>query len=364
MQMVRPKRSGFTLVELLVVISIIGTLVALLLPAVQMAREAARRNTCLNNQKQLAFAIDNYVSGKRFYPGYRHEMTSQYPGIPQAPISWVVEVFPYIERQELYDLWKTNPWGADSTLQNPTTPLLQLLMCPSDARDTSLGPPLSYVANAGQMDAVPTSSNIGFPADAAANGVFMSGWEGKPASAYRPVTKFTRDFIRDGTSNTLLLSENLDARFYYDADPDKSSAAALSTKPFGIDPGFASSPVPKSPERYTTFVWWADDPTLQPVNPLRKINGKPVPGSPDEQYPESMNYARPSSNHPGGVNVAWCDGHSSFLSEGIAYDVFCLIMSSQGKKTNPPGTAWMPSLSNSAPYNLLRKKVLDDATVF
>ena len=364
--MVRPRRSGFTLVELLVVISIIGTLVALLLPAVQMAREAARRNTCLNNQKQLAFAIDNYVGGKRFYPGYRHELKTQLPNIPQAPISWVVEVLPYIEKQELYDLWKANPWNADSTLQDPTKPFLALLLCASDVRDTTLGPPLSYVVNAGQMDAVPTSGNVGSPGDATANGIFLSGWEGK-TSPSRPVAKFQRDFIRDGSSNTLLMSENLDARFYYDADPDITSAANLSTKQVGSsppDPGFGTSPVPTSPERYTTFVWWGDDATLQPANTLRKINGKPAPGSQDEMYHQSMNFARPSSNHPGGVNVSWCDGHSTFLSEGMSYDVFCLIMSSEGKKTTPPGSAFQGPLSGSMPYKLLRQKVLDDQDVF
>src|SRR2546427_5297251 len=87
-------RSGFTLVELLVVIAIIGVLVALLLPAVQAAREAARRMSCSNNLKQLSLALHNYESTFSSLPP---------AGIDTNQMSWVVMLLPYMEQQPLFD---------------------------------------------------------------------------------------------------------------------------------------------------------------------------------------------------------------------------------------------------------------------
>src|SRR6478735_4719903 len=117
----RHARRGFTLVELLVVIAIIGTLVALLLPAVQAARETARGNTCRNNMKQLQLALTNMDSQVKKLPGYVEEIYN--PNGPKdsnglMPLSyarrasWVVKLFPYMEEQPLSDIWTTQ-FGAD-----------------------------------------------------------------------------------------------------------------------------------------------------------------------------------------------------------------------------------------------------------
>jgi len=100
-------KQGFTLVELLVVIAIIGVLVSLLLPAIQSAREAARRMQCTNNMRQIGIAMQNY-----------HDTNGQLPVGSNSCCwgTWVVEVLPYLELQNLYDLydnsgkWDTPPW--------------------------------------------------------------------------------------------------------------------------------------------------------------------------------------------------------------------------------------------------------------
>src|SRR4051812_19323017 len=134
----RHARRGFTLVELLVVIAIIGTLVALLLPAVQAARETARGNTCRNNMKQLQLALTNMDSQVKRLPGYVEEIYN--PNGPRGtdklmPLtyarraSWVVKLFPYMEEGPLSDIWTTT-FGT-----NPRAPSIAALNCPSNVSE-------------------------------------------------------------------------------------------------------------------------------------------------------------------------------------------------------------------------------------
>mgnify|MGYP003342975382 CR=1 FL=1 len=99
-----PRASGFTLVELLVVIAIIGTLVGLLLPAVQVAREAARRSTCGNNLKQLGLACHTFLEQRRTFP----------PGAVGGyyDYSWIVMILPGIEEQRVYDSTRLPQWST------------------------------------------------------------------------------------------------------------------------------------------------------------------------------------------------------------------------------------------------------------
>lgn len=139
------KKSGFTLVELLVVIAIIGILVALLLPAVQAAREAARRSSCLNNLKQLGLAMQNYESTFKVFPVARNA----YPMVHSS----LSRLLPYCEQQQVQELVDyTTPLSSAKNLVAAQIPI-PLFICPSDgARGriaTMLDAGSNYVANNG-----------------------------------------------------------------------------------------------------------------------------------------------------------------------------------------------------------------------
>src|SRR3954454_5009353 len=135
----RTHSAAFTLVELLVVIAIIGVLVAMLLPAVQAAREASRRSQCANNMRQLSLAVLNYESSHKLLPPAgiaqvtkdKHFDTDVFNPFAGTRFSWIVEVLPFMEEQALYDKFD----HAKQILfqdQSPQATSLPELLCPSD----------------------------------------------------------------------------------------------------------------------------------------------------------------------------------------------------------------------------------------
>eukprot|EP01136_Pigoraptor_vietnamica_P035091 Opistho-1_new@99872 len=124
----RKQRTGFTLVELLVVITIIGMLVALLLPAVQNAREAGRRAQCLNNMKNVTLALQNFESGKQRFPGLREHLGIPNTGMSsnqQIKASWAFMILPQLDRNDLYRAYtKKTPEDVNDFpyLGNPAIP--------------------------------------------------------------------------------------------------------------------------------------------------------------------------------------------------------------------------------------------------
>ena len=125
-------RGGFTLVELLVVIAIIGTLVGLLLPAVQVARESARRSTCTNNLKQIGVASHSYLSAYGKFPqGCRISNTTG-----QERVTWGVWLLPYVEEDGLYKTINLTLGEGSSTATTTNGPAFQKrvnsYLCPSD----------------------------------------------------------------------------------------------------------------------------------------------------------------------------------------------------------------------------------------
>ena len=150
----RPPPSAFTLVELLVVIAIIGVLMGLLLPAVQNAREAARRATCTNNQMQIGKAIIQYESTKRHLPGYVNLVWNQALTPTNVQLSWVPVLFPYIGR---IDLWE----GSGGTISwrggNGVRTQVSEFICPDDM-DSSTANRLTYVVNLGVYNDATTTT--------------------------------------------------------------------------------------------------------------------------------------------------------------------------------------------------------------
>src|SRR5947207_1711621 len=216
---------GFTLVELLVVIAIIGVLVALLLPAVQSAREAARRAQCSNNLKQLSLALHNYENTHNTLPP---------AGIDSNQMSWVVLLLPYFEQQNLYSQFNFNKgsWQAFNRTTLVQGVRLKAIICPdlttkadscsvfATTPDESTVSALHYYAVLGPNG--PTAAGpmqpyivqgvdqgFGF---CAAQGAFGQGrWDGTNVI---PVNNPLRTFT-DGTSNTLLLGEMAWPKYLY-----------------------------------------------------------------------------------------------------------------------------------------------------
>lgn len=125
------KRSGFTLIELLVVIAIIAVLVSLLLPAVQQAREAARRTQCTNNLKQIGLALHNYESSYGMFPPSRINISN-----PVFQQSWQVMILPQIEQTNLYNKYNFNTNWFDQSNDSVITQNIRMFRCPS-AQDST-----------------------------------------------------------------------------------------------------------------------------------------------------------------------------------------------------------------------------------
>lgn len=306
---------GFTIVELLVVITIIGLLMALLLPAVGKVRDNARRIQCVNKLRQLGTASLNFTTKKEYYP----------PGISEMPVNqtqtmlvtWFTQLLPFSDRNDLYEAMQNGTF-------DPTT-YTELSVCPTDEPDTKNLPHLSYVANMGVWDGTQSDRTLSLTdgeqkngrgwRDEKANGIShnLAGLLGrypqlntsKKADVKRSASsrRVSPSFVSsgDGAAMTILLTENIDAGIWFNTD----SSFPIRHEQFGI-----------------VFM----DP---PTNQLR-INQK------FEGFPKSdvdfQRVARPSSNHSGVVVVTFADGHTELLNEDIDPSVYARLITPHGAK--------------------------------
>ncbi|MEO8496660.1 MAG: DUF1559 domain-containing protein, partial [Planctomycetota bacterium] len=201
------KKQGFTLVELLVVIAIIGILVALLLPAVQAAREAARRMSCDNNLKQVALSMHNYHdTHKLFPPGQFNLLGTNTPGTTFMRECWMQPMLPFIEQQPLFEKIQIGrQTNYTFYIRGAAEVILQSFVCPSDPNG-----PKNVTAGAASATAATNQGFHGNYVACAGSTAFGNNGQGNNLDGVfysLSQTKFAS--IIDGTSNTLMFSEIL-----------------------------------------------------------------------------------------------------------------------------------------------------------
>ena len=296
------RRLGFTLIELLVVIAIIGILVALLLPAVQSAREPARQVQCRNNLKQIALGVLNYHDATGAFPmgGYLQPTYTLVDWTTNGNC-WLVPVLPYIEQKTLYNAYNIDMnWGNLVNLTAHATGI-GTLWCPSDGSvNGGAMVPADKVFFPWEGAGYPEPVRLQFSSYAACTGSWFAqrfpdvpAWEAINDSnnglVHFQSNRRLAD-ITDGTSNTLLLGERAHGLL--------------------------------SPDRRNTWHWWLGPSRVLftaewPLNPQKQISDGSVNAGPIGNSNPSVFLLSASSYHPGGCQFAFADGSVRFLKDTI-----------------------------------------------
>jgi len=355
-------RWGFTLIELLVVIAIIGVLIALLLPAVQMAREAARRSQCTNNLKQIGLAMANYASAFHYYPPDGSRSGDPGGGNPgwgrntENKFSMKAYLLPFFDQTACYEATNFDrgclPWvdssagyaWLDFATQRDVNFTSRIMfissyMCPSDPN------PGNGDAQARGQSYAPSGGQMRIYRNWQANGVsYQPGWDGAIA---RPVGP---NEILDGTSKTAAFSEWI-----------KGTAQGIATNPDviaqvwtapdgepqwrGGQEGYGNGVTTYGDKRYdidcnraTQWNWdwrgeywtWGNSGRGGTISFTVRPCGKSCnPGGDTNDWGMAA-----SSRHPGGVNVLLCDGSVQFMSCSIDHRVWWGYGSINGQETD------------------------------
>jgi prepilin-type N-terminal cleavage/methylation domain-containing protein/prepilin-type processing-associated H-X9-DG protein len=339
------RERAFTLVELLVVIAIIGILVALLLPAIQAAREAARRISCQNNIKNLTLAVLNYENQRKGLP----------PAVQLNPtageiwndsaeldisLSWIVHILPQIEEQTIadqFDLQKRVDQQDLTTRPQENQPTI--LLCPSDsARGRSFSSRASFSRRFGKGNYA-----------AYVSPEHIRGMRVFPGAMINELQPLGR--IIDGTSKTLMLAEVRTRD--NEADPRGVWAAAwaggslLSFDMHSTTADLGAQPSSKRNSPYIPYEF-PDVPPLPPNSPSTAFNQDYIRDCPEvnsaifELMPchaqtPSRSTAAPRSLHIGGVNVSYVDGSVSWITDEVEHHLMARMVSINDAQGNVEG---------------------------
>ena len=316
--------TGFTLVELLVVIAIIGVLVALLLPAVQAAREAARRSQCTNNLKQLALALHNYHDTHGSFPAgaiHNYGPSLQHPGLPTRvtnpdwTCSWVTQLLPFFEQGPLHDQYDFRLPMSDPVNQAVVSTPLNNMRCPSD---TNHQPNF----NGGSLyDNSWSFAKGNYAGNYSRNRAWSDGdwFNTQLRGAFSAWLQWGANFaeFRDGTSNTIVLSEVLTRSHGNDV-------RGAWGHPAGV--GFAGNNGSQTPNANAL-----DNSFRDVIEFCHSIDDRQLrcttPGNTWSVRIGARSY------HPGGVIVALGDGSTRFVSETIENATWAALLSTQGGET-------------------------------
>jgi len=307
MTVLRPSRCrGFTLVELLVVISIIATLIGLLMPAVQAARESSRRTRCTNNLYQLGMATQQYNEANGGLPGWRNRVTTSNSAVIYP--SWPAVLLPHLERSDIATAWSIA--APSSVLRAPS---IDTFLCSSSPSDSPTAPVLAYAANTGSINGDnPWNKN---------DGLFVD-------NVNSPGARLSMDDVSaaDGRTMTLLYAEKcgpLANQSYWDIQPaptrpnklefsyQANASGHVSSIAGPVDSpmwSLATSPLP--------FFGVADAAVTTPV-----LNSND-PGAPGT-------WSQPSSQHVGGVVVVFADGHTKFVRDSMEAYTYAQLLTSK-----------------------------------
>ncbi|MFO0958830.1 MAG: DUF1559 domain-containing protein [Isosphaeraceae bacterium] len=352
-------RRGFTLIELLVVIAMIGVLVALLLPAVQQAREAARRIQCTNNLKQLGLAALNFESTNSWLPPGAGPYPVRSGGGARASVA--AQVMPYLEQSAIYALfnfeWNLNLTGPGTVNDTAQTQLVSAFICPSDPSNSKLLAGASqlgynnYFASLGNTPSQQLGTAAYQEPDESRAGLFNVRYEtGLPLYLDPPAnTQFNPQYNRalgtriaqivDGTSNTAMFAETKRSRAVANTAAEIPISDSINvytitgdfTGATAIDPPPDCSNFANSIRlRYRGQQYYRNLPSTGYYSHTVPPNYKLWDCSNNANFNQVHGAAR--SYHSGGANACFADGSVKFIKDSVSLPVWRALGSRGGRE--------------------------------